>query len=184
MLNLLEKFLQDKNDTAYALAHELSRELRLTFAYVLDKTDKDFCPEFLVASFLSPEYKWMVKPTHMPAIRTYLEGNKFILCKVRFRICKCLLIEMVSGGDSDADDHSENLVFCLPGMECLQEEFTSSLNNVSTGRGKFILCKVHIETLQKINLRWSTHSRSCHLRQEGCNLPCSIQEGCRRGCQR
>ena len=79
MLYNLDKY-QDKKDSTYALARALSKELRLTFAYLLDKTDDNFCPQFLVATFLSPEYKWMIKETHMSAIMEYLEG-KFILCR-------------------------------------------------------------------------------------------------------
>ena len=37
---------------------------------------------------------------------------------------------------------SQDIVFCLTDMEAMEEEFNDSLNSVSSGRGKFILCKV------------------------------------------
>ena len=82
MLHLLHKIIQKPDDSAYPMAVELSKELRITFAYIIDVNHKDFCPHFLVATFLTPEYKWMIKPQRKPAIRKFLEGNKFILCKV------------------------------------------------------------------------------------------------------
>ena len=51
------------------------------------------------------------------------------------------LIETVTGA-SDRYVQSQDIVFCLPDMEAMEEEFNDSLNSVSSGRGKFILCKV------------------------------------------
>ena len=36
-----------------------------------------------------------------------------------------------------------------PDMEAMEEEFNDSLNSVSSGRGKFILCKVMFQKLYK-----------------------------------
>ena len=86
MLHLLHKIIQKPDDSAYPMAVELSKELRTTFAYIIDVNHKDFCPHFLVATFLTPEYKRMIKPEHKPAIWKILEGNKFILCKVHCKL--------------------------------------------------------------------------------------------------
>ena len=82
MLKLLEKYVSNPDDSAHALAVELQKELTNTFNYILDPSHPDFCPEFIVATFLAPEYKWMMKPEHKPVIRKYLEG-KFIQCRVK-----------------------------------------------------------------------------------------------------
>ena len=61
---------------------------------------------------------------------------------------------MVTGDHTTADNQEGKLVLCLPGMESLKDQFTSAMNNVpGSNKGKFILCRVHFETLQKINLR-------------------------------
>ena len=52
-----------------------------------------------------------------------------------------ILLETVTGA-SDRYVQSKDIVFCLPDMEAMEEEFNNSLNSVSSGRGKFILCKV------------------------------------------
>ena len=74
----LQKFTANKEDGLHAFAVELSEDLNKTFAYVLDPDDDDFCPEFVAASYFSPEFRFLIKDDQKAAVRRYLEG-KFIV---------------------------------------------------------------------------------------------------------
>ena len=170
MFKILDPFTSNPNDSCHALAMELAKELKETFAYVLDPKHPEFCPEFIVATFLTPELKWMIKTDQKPVIRKYLEG-KFILCKVWYRFVIGFLIGMVPGGGTQP--RSKNLTMNIAGLEMYQEEFTAAVNAVSSGRGKFILCKVNFKTLREINFRWVVNPGLCHVWKEGgCLSPC------------
>ena len=74
MMKILERY-SSPDDSCHQLAQELSKELVTTFSYILDPKDKEFCPEYLVATYLTPEWRFLIKSEQMPAIRKYLQGN-------------------------------------------------------------------------------------------------------------
>ena len=113
MFKILDQFNSNPNDSCHALAMELTKELKETFAYVLDPKHDEFCPEFIAATFLTPELKWMIRADQKPVIRKYLEG-KFILCKVGYRFFMGILIGIVTGGGTQP--RSKNLNLSIAGL--------------------------------------------------------------------
>lgn len=78
MLKSLEQFTANPLDGAYALAVELERELIFTFSYILDPNAHDFCPEFVTATYFSPEFLCLINNEQKAAIRRYLEGKVIV----------------------------------------------------------------------------------------------------------
>ena len=74
MLKILEKY-SSPDDSCHKLAQELSKELVSTFSYVLDPKDPEYRVEFLAATYLSPEFRFLILPEQMTVIRKYLQGN-------------------------------------------------------------------------------------------------------------
>ena len=142
-MKILERY-SSPDDSCHQLAQELSKELVTTFSYILDPKDKEFCPEYLVATYLTPEWRFLIKSEQMPAIRKYLQGNlgfnlkllfvDYVLTMINLGVVNC-------GADIAAAGNDSSLMFCLEGYEEFQEEFTSSLTSSSNGRGKFIVRK-------------------------------------------
>ena len=137
MLKILERY-SNPDDACYQLAQELSSELVSTFSYILDPKQPDFCPEYMVATYLTPEFKFLIKSDQMTVIRKFLQGNKVIVCKLLMLMIH--LGTVVSGKASAKAKSAGPTVFVLSGYEEFQEEFTSSFAN-SSGRGKFIVRK-------------------------------------------
>ena len=81
MLKILERY-SSPDDSCHQLAQVLSEELVSTFSYVLDPDDPESCAEFLVATYLSPEFRFLIIPEQMTVIKKYLQGNKVIVCKL------------------------------------------------------------------------------------------------------
>ena len=86
MLKSLQQFTENPQDGFHQFALELSEEIKTTFSYVLDPDDDDFCPEFLTATYFSPEF--LVKEdSQKAAVRRYLEGNnKVIVYRIGVKI--------------------------------------------------------------------------------------------------
>ena len=78
MLNVLEEYIANPDDSVHHLAVELSQEIETTFGYILDPEHEEFCPEFVVASYLSPQFKFLIKADLKTVIVKYLKG-KFIV---------------------------------------------------------------------------------------------------------
>ena len=70
----MEQFTANKEDGLYLFATELVEEIKATFSYILDPDDENFCPEFIAASYFSPEFRFLVKDDQKAAVRRYLEG--------------------------------------------------------------------------------------------------------------
>ena len=81
MLKILERY-SSPDDSCHQLAQVLSEELVSTFSYVLDPDDPEYSAEFLVATYLSPEFRFLIIPEQMTVIKKYLQGNKVIVCKL------------------------------------------------------------------------------------------------------
>ena len=75
MLKILERY-SSPDDSCHQLAQVLSKELVTTFSYVLNPDDDEYREEFLVATYLSPEFRFLVKPDQMAVVKKYLQGNK------------------------------------------------------------------------------------------------------------
>ena len=80
MLKTLQQFIDKPEDSIHHFAVELTNEIVSTFSYILDPDSGEdvFCPEFLTASYFSPEFKFLIKDDQKAAVRRYLEG-KFIV---------------------------------------------------------------------------------------------------------
>ena len=80
----MAKILESPDDACYQFALELETQIKTYFAFVLDPKHKDYCVEYLVATYLTPNWRYLIKPELKTAIRKYLEGNfyKFIVCKI------------------------------------------------------------------------------------------------------
>ena len=74
MMKNLQQFIANPEDGVHQFAVELSKEIESTFSYILDPEDEDFCPEFITASYFSPEFKFLIKDDQKVAVRRYLEG--------------------------------------------------------------------------------------------------------------
>ena len=80
MLNSL-KYTSNPGDSCCPLAMELTKELETTFGYVLDINHDDFLPEFLTATYLTPEFKFLITPEQKLVIKKFLEGLKLLCAK-------------------------------------------------------------------------------------------------------
>ena len=141
-MKILERY-SSPDDCCHQLAQELSKELVTTFSYILDPKDKEFCPEYLVATYLTPEWRFLIKSEQMPAIRKYLQGNWVFILKLLFvdYILILIYLGVVNCGADVAAVATSPHMFSLDGFEEFTEEFTSSLTSSTFGRGKFIVRK-------------------------------------------
>ena len=141
-MKILERY-SSPDDSCHQLAQELSKELVTTFSYILDPKDKEFCPEYLVATYLTPEWRFLIKSEQMPAIRKYLQGNWVFILKLLFvdYILILIYLGVVNCGADVAAVATSPHMFSLDGFEEFTEEFTSSLTSSTFGRGKFIVRK-------------------------------------------
>ena len=55
-------------------AGELKREMLTHFSFVLDPDDKEFRVEFVLATFLTPCFRFLIQPDMKAIIKDYLEG--------------------------------------------------------------------------------------------------------------
>ena len=138
-MKILERY-SSPDDSCHQLAQELSKELVTTFSYILDPKDKEFCPEYLVATYLTPEWRFLIKSEQMPAIRKYLQGNWVFILKLLF-VDYILILIYLGVVNCGADVATSPHMFSLDGFEEFTEEFTSSLTSSTFGRGKFIVRK-------------------------------------------
>ena len=79
-MKILDKYMLNKDDSCYKFAVELSKQLDTTFAYIFDNKSTDFCPEFLAATYLTPEYRFLIKPDQKNVVKKFLEGIIKLLC--------------------------------------------------------------------------------------------------------
>ena len=142
MLKILEKY-SSPDDSCYQLAQELSKELETTFSYMLDPKDKNYCPEYLVATYLTPQWRFLIKSEQMTVIRKYLQGNLGFNLKLLFvdYVLTMIYLGVVNCGADVAAVATSPHMFSLDGFEEFTEEFTSSLTSSTFGRGKFIVRK-------------------------------------------
>ena len=84
MINVLEQYIAKPDDPVHNLSVELSRELETTFGYVLDPDHAEFCPEFVTATYLTPHFKFLIKPELKTVVVRYLKG-KFIVYRIMFQ---------------------------------------------------------------------------------------------------
>ena len=140
MINVLEQYIAKPDDPVHNLSVELSRELQTTFGYVLDPDHAEFCPEFVTATYLTPHFKFLIKPELKTVVVRYLKG-KFIVYRIKFQT-KSFYKGMVTCREGSTTAKKRATEYCLDGYEGLQSEFSSSVNASSDAKGKFILCKV------------------------------------------
>ena len=80
-MNVLQQYIAKTDDSVHPLAVELSKEIVETFNYVLDPNDEEFCAEFVTATYLTPQFRFLIKADLKAEVVKYLKG-KFIVYRM------------------------------------------------------------------------------------------------------